>query len=64
MGVELISTIIGVLFIVIPSMFLGRFCAREGVSEIIGFVIGGILLGPFALGGFIPLFEKPIHRSC
>ncbi len=57
---DVISTIIGILFIVIPSMFLGRLCARFGFSEIIGFVIGGVLLGPFALGGVIPFFDKPI----
>jgi len=59
-GFDLIPTIIGILFIVIPSMLLGRLCARVGLSEIIGFVIGGVLLGPFALGGLIPLFGKPI----
>jgi Kef-type K+ transport system membrane component KefB len=57
---DVISTIIGILFIVIPSMLLGRLCARFGFSEIIGFVIGGVLLGPFALGGVIPFFDKPI----
>ena len=60
LGFDLIPTIIGILFIVIPSMLLGRLCARVGLSEIIGFVIGGVILGPFALGGFIPLFDKPI----
>jgi len=59
-GLDVIPTIVGILFIVIPSMLLGRLFARIGLSEIIGFVIGGVLLGPFALGGFIPLFDKPI----
>ena len=58
--IDVIPTIIGILFIVIPSMLLGRLCARIGLSEIIGFVIGGVILGPFALGGFIPFFDKPI----
>jgi len=57
---DIISTIIGILFVVIPSMFLGKLCARIGLSEIVGFVIGGVLLGPFALGGVIPFFDKPI----
>ena len=57
---EVISEIIGILFIVIPSMVLGRLCARFGFSEIIGFVLGGVVLGPFALGGVIPFFDKPI----
>jgi len=58
--IDIVSTIIGILFIVIPSMFLGRLCARIGLSEIVGFVMGGVLLGPFALGGLIPFFDKPI----
>jgi len=57
---NVIPTIVGILFIVIPSMLLGRLCARFGLSEIIGFVIGGVILGPFALGGLIPFFDKPI----
>lgn len=58
--IDIVSTIIGILFIVIPSMLLGRLCARIGLSEIVGFVMGGVLLGPFALGGLIPFFDKPI----
>ena len=57
---DVIPTIIGILFIVIPSMLLGKLCSRIGLSEIIGFVIGGVILGPFALGGVIPFFDKPI----
>lgn len=57
---DVIPSIVGILFMVIPSMLLGRLCARVGLSEIIGFVIGGVILGPFALGGFIPFFDNPI----
>ena len=41
-------------------MFFGRICKRFGISEVIGFVLAGVFLGPFALGGIIPLFEKSI----
>ena len=57
---EVIPSIIGILFLVIPAMFFGKICKRFGISEIIGFVFAGIFLGPFALGGVIPLFEKSI----
>ncbi|MGV7225466.1 MAG: cation:proton antiporter [Nitrosopumilus sp.] len=57
---DAIPTLVGILILVIPSMLLGRICKHFGVSEIIGFVAGGIILGPFALGGLIPFFEKPI----
>ena len=57
---DAIPTLVGILILVIPSMALGRICKHFGISEIIGFVIGGIILGPFALGGLISFFGKPI----
>ena len=57
---DIISTIVGILFIVIPSMLLGKLCSHFGLSEIVGFVMGGVLLGPFAIGGLIPFFDKPM----
>ena len=57
---EVIPTIIGILFLVIPAMFFGRICKRLGMSEVIGFVLAGVFLGPFALGGMIPLFDGSI----
>jgi len=57
---DVIPTLVGILILVIPSMALGRICKHFGISEIIGFVIGGIILGPFALGGLISFFDKPI----
>lgn len=57
---DAIPTLVGILILVIPSMALGRICKHFGVSEIIGFVIGGIILGPFALGGLISFFDKPL----
>lgn len=55
-----IPTLVGILVLVIPSMLFGRICKHFGVSEIIGFVIGGIVLGPFALGGLISFFDRPL----
>jgi len=57
---DAIPTLVGILILVIPSMILGRICKHFGISEIIGFVIGGIILGPFALGSLIQFFDKPI----
>ena len=58
--IDVISTMVGILFIVIPSMLLGKLCSHFGLSEIVGFVIGGLILGPFALGGLISFSDKPI----
>ena len=55
-----IPTLIGILVLVIPSMMLGRICKHFGISEIIGFVVGGIILGPFALGGLISFSDRPL----
>ena len=57
---DAIPTLVGILILVIPSMLFGRICKHFGVSEIIGFVIGGIVLGPFALGGLISFFDRPL----
>jgi Kef-type K+ transport system membrane component KefB len=57
---DVIPTIIAVLVLVIPAMLLGKLCLRFQVSEIIGFVVAGIILGPFALGGLIPYFDRPL----
>ena len=57
---EVIPSIIGILFLVIPAMFFGKICRKLGMPEIIGFVLAGVFLGPFALGGMIPLFEGSV----
>ncbi|MDH3312550.1 MAG: cation:proton antiporter [Nitrosopumilus sp.] len=57
---DVIPTLVGILVLVIPSMILGRICKHFGISEIIGFVSGGIILGPFALGGWIQFFDRPL----
>lgn len=57
---DAIPTLIGILVLVIPSMLLGKICKHFGISEIIGFVIGGIILSPFALGGLVQFSDRPI----
>ena len=57
---DVIPTMIGILFLVIPATLFGKICKHFKISEIVGFVLAGVLLGPFALGGIIPFFDKPI----
>jgi Kef-type K+ transport system membrane component KefB len=57
---DVVPTIIGILFLVIPALLLGRLCSHFKIPEIIGFVFAGIVLGPTALGGIIPIFGRPI----
>lgn len=57
---DAIPILIGILVLVIPAMLLGKICKHFGISEIIGFVIGGIILSPFALGGLIQFSDRPI----
>lgn len=57
---DIIPTIIGVLFLVLPALLLGRLCLHFKIPEIIGFVVAGIFLGPTVLGGMIPLFDKSL----
>lgn len=58
--INVVHTIIGILFLVIPAMLLGKLCSKFRISEIFGFVVAGILFGPFALGGIIPFFDSQI----
>ena len=57
---DAIPTIISILVLVIPAMLLGKLCSRFGISEIIGFVVAGIILGPFAIGGLISFDDMPL----
>ncbi len=57
---DVIPTLVGVLFLVLPALLLGRLCSHFKISEIIGFVFAGILMGPAALGGImVPVFDRP-----
>ena len=58
---DVIPTMIGILFMVLPAILFGKICKHFKISEIVGFVLAGVLLGPFAFGGLvIPFLEKPI----
>lgn len=57
---DVIPTIIGILFLVLPALALGRLCAHFKISEIVGFVFTGIALGPFAFGGMVPFLGRPL----
>ena len=57
---DVVPTIIGVLFLVLPALLLGKLCSHFKIPEIIGFVFTGVVLGPTALGGILPIFDKPI----
>ena len=57
---DVVPTIIGILFLVLPALLFGRLCSHFRIPEIVGFVFAGIILGPTALGGIIPIFGKPI----
>lgn len=57
---DVVPTIAGVLFLIIPAMLLGKVCSRFRIPEVIGFVVAGVILGPSAVGGLIPVFGRPI----
>jgi len=57
---DVVPTIIGVLFLVLPALLLGRLCSHFKISEVVGFVFAGVVLGPTALGGILPIFDKPL----
>ncbi|TFH01990.1 MAG: cation:proton antiporter [Nitrosopumilus sp.] len=59
---EVIQSVIAVLLLVGVGRILGMLCSRFGFPEIIGYVVTGIVLGPYAIGGQIALFDEPLIR--
>ena len=57
---EVIHSVIAVLLLVGMGRILGMLCSRFGFPEIIGYVVTGIVLGPYAIGGQILLFDEPL----
>ena len=57
---DVIRAVIAVIILVSAGRLLGNVCSRFKMPEIIGYVTAGIILGPYALGGQIILFEGPI----
>ena len=57
---EVIRTVISVIILVSVGRLLGMVCSRFRMPKIIGYVIAGIILGPYALGGQIILYEHPL----
>ena len=59
---ELIQAVIAVLLLVGVGRILGMLCSRFGFPEIIGYVVTGIILGPYAIGGQMILFDEPLIK--
>lgn len=57
---EVLRTVFGIVILVASGKLLGILFSKLRISEIIGYIIVGIVLGPFAIGGLIPLFGGPL----
>ncbi len=57
---EVIRAVIAVIILVSAGRLMGMVCSRFRIPKIVGYVIAGIILGPYALGGQIILYENPL----
>lgn len=61
--IDLLRTVVGISVLVFVARTLASVCLRLKVPEVIGEVTAGIVVGPFALGGVIRLFNGPLVAS-
>ena len=64
MGIEqeVIRTVIAAILLIGIGRLLGIVCSRFGFPKVIGYVVTGIILGPYAIGGQILLFDEPLVK--
>jgi len=57
---DVIQIIITIVSVILLGIVFGKICARFHVSELIGFIVAGLVLSPHSLGGFLVIFDKPL----
>lgn len=57
---EVIRTVVSIIILVVGGRLLGTVCNKFRVPEIIGFIVAGIILGPYAFGSTLSLFDAPL----
>ena len=57
-GADLPTTLVAIALIIVVSQLLGALAQRLHQPRVIGEIVGGIVLGPSVLGGYLPGLEE------
>jgi len=63
METVLFQTIFGIVFLVIIAKIAGKLCSKIGISEIIGYVLVGMVLGSNVLVDTLPFITMPFSEN-
>ena len=63
METVLFQTIFGIVFLVIIAKIAGKLCSKIGISEIIGYVLVGMVLGSNVLVDTLPFITLPFSEN-
>jgi len=63
METVLFQTIFGIVFLVIIAKIAGKLCSKIGISEIIGYVLVGMVLGSNVLVDTLPFITIPFSEN-
>ena len=63
METVLFQTIFGIVFLVIIAKIAGKLCSKIGISEIIGYVLVGMVLGSNVLVETLPFITMPFSEN-
>jgi len=57
---DLIQVVSTIVLVIVLGIILGKICRRFHISEIIGFIVAGLVLSPYSLGGFLVISDEPL----
>ena len=63
METVLFQTIFGIVFLVIIAKIAGKLCSKIGISEIIGYILVGMVLGSNVLVETLPFITMPFSEN-
>ena len=57
---QVIEAVIASIILIVAARLLGKLCTKFQIPELVGYVTAGLILGPFAFGQFLWLYDRPM----